>query len=51
MYDRLVQTGVPAQLIIVKNAGHSMIEPGASTTPTLAEINQTIVDFLSKYLK
>lgn len=51
MYDRLVQTGVPAQLIIVKNAGHSMIEPGASTTPTPAEINQTIVDFLAKYLK
>lgn len=50
MYDRLIQTGVPAQFVIVKNAGHSMIEPGASTTPTLAEINQIILDFLAKYL-
>ncbi len=51
MYDRLVQMGIPAQLIIVKNAGHSMIEPDTSTTPTLAEINQAIVDFLAQYLR
>jgi acetyl esterase/lipase len=51
MYDRLIQTGVPAQLVIVKNAGHSMIGPGGSTQPTLAEINQIILDFLAKYLR
>ena len=26
MYDRLTQANVPAQLVIVKNAGHSFIE-------------------------
>lgn len=51
MYDRLIQIGVPAQLVIVKNAGHSMIGPGGSTQPTLAEINQIILDFLAKYLR
>jgi len=50
MYDRLVQANVPAQLIIVKNAAHSMIAPDGSATPTLGEINQIILDFLGKYL-
>jgi len=51
MYDRLVQMNVPAQLIIVKNAGHSFVAPDGSAVPTLAEINQIILDFLAKYLK
>jgi acetyl esterase/lipase len=51
MYDRLVQTNVPAQLIIVKNAGHSFVAPGDSATPTLSEINHIILDFLARYLK
>jgi acetyl esterase/lipase len=51
MYERLVQTGVPAQLVIVQNAGHSMIAPNGSTTPTLGEINQIISDFLAQNLK
>ncbi len=51
MYERLVQTNVPAQLVIVRNAGHSMTAPDGSATPTLDEINQIILDFLAKYLK
>jgi acetyl esterase/lipase len=51
LYDRLVQMNVPAQLIMVKNAGHSMIAPDGSATPTLNEINQIILDFLAQYLK
>jgi len=51
MYDRLIQMNVPAQLIIVKNAGHSFLAPDGASTPTLAEINQIILDFLAKYLK
>ena len=51
MYDRLVQLNIPAQLIIVKNAGHSFVAPDGSAVPTLAEINQIILDFLAKYLK
>ena len=51
IYDRLVQTNVPAQLVIVKNAGHSLTAPDGSATPTFDEINQIIIDFLAKYLK
>src|SRR5258705_1361830 len=51
MYVRLVQMNVPAQLVIVKNAGHSFAASNGSATPTLGEINQIILDFLAKYLK
>jgi len=51
MYERLVQMNVPAQLVIVKNAGHSFVAPNGSATPTLAEINQMILNFLAQYLK
>jgi acetyl esterase/lipase len=51
MYDRLVQMNVPAQLVIVKNAGHSFVAPNGSATPTLGEINQIMLDFLARYLK
>ena len=51
MYDRLVQANVPAQLVIVKNARHSMTAPNGLATPTLPEISQTISDFLDRYLK
>lgn len=51
MYDRLLQTGVPAQLVVVQNAGHSMIGPSETTTPSLGEIDQIISDFLAKHLK
>lgn len=51
MYERLLEVGVPAQLVIVQNAGHSMTAPAGSTTPTWSEINQIIQDFLARYLK
>ena len=51
MYDRLVEANVPAQLVIVRNARHSMSAPDGSTTPTLAEINQIIESFLAQHLK
>ena len=50
MYERLIQANVPAQLIIVKNIGHSFIEPDADASPSLWEINQIILEFLAKYL-
>lgn len=50
MYDKLVQTNVPTQLVIVHNAAHSFVGPNGNTTPTLGEINQIIMDFLAKYL-
>ena len=51
MYNRLMQANVPAELVIVQNAGHSMVTPNGSTTPTLAELNQILLDFLARYLK
>ena len=51
MYERLVQAGVPADLIIVQNAGHSMSAPRGTATPTLGEISQSISSFLARYLK
>lgn len=51
LYDRLIQANVPAQLVIVKNASHSFIAPEGTTTPSLLEINQIILDFLAEYLK
>jgi dipeptidyl aminopeptidase/acylaminoacyl peptidase len=51
MYNRLVQMNVPAQLVIVQNAGHSFITPDGPTVPTLFEINQIILEFLAQYLK
>jgi acetyl esterase/lipase len=50
MYDRLVQANVPAQLVIVQRAGHSLTAPDASATPALDEINQIILNFLAEYL-
>jgi acetyl esterase/lipase len=50
MYDRLVQMHVPAQLLTVQNGYHSLTAPDGSATPTLDEINQIILDFLSKYV-
>jgi acetyl esterase/lipase len=51
LYDRLVQANVPAQLVIVRNARHSLIEPNSSVRPSLLELNQTILQFLDTYLK
>lgn len=51
MYDRLIQMNVPAQLVIVKNAGHSFVGSNGSTAPTLGEINEIITDFLARSLK
>jgi len=50
MYDKLVQVGVPAQLVIVKNAGHSFLESNGPTSPSPMELNFTILEFLNKYL-
>jgi acetyl esterase/lipase len=50
MYERLVQTNVPAQLVVLQNAGHGLTAPNGSATPTFDEINQIILDFLVRYL-
>jgi acetyl esterase/lipase len=51
MYDQLVQANVPAQLVIVQRAGHSLTAPDGSATPSFDEINQIILNFLAISLK
>ena len=51
MYDRLIQNNVPAQLVLVQRAGHSLTAPDGSATPTFDEINQIILNFLATYLR
>jgi acetyl esterase/lipase len=51
MYDALQKAGVPSELVVVENADHSLTAPDGSATPTIAEINLLILDFLAKYLK
>lgn len=51
MYDRLIEMDVPAELVIVRNARHSLTAPDGSASPTLGEINQMIQEFLSMHLK
>jgi acetyl esterase/lipase len=51
MYEQLLRANVPVQIIVVQNAGHSMISPNSSATPTLGEINQMIVSFLAQHLR
>ncbi len=52
MYDALIKAGAPAKLVIVKNGRHDLTAAdGAPTTPTQAEINQMLLDFLEANLK
>ena len=49
MYERLLQENIPARLVVVQNARHSLTAPGG-TTPTIAEINLLILNFLAQHL-
>lgn len=51
MYDRLIQMNVPAQLVVVENGDHSLTSSNGPVEPTLGEINQIILEFLTTYLK
>lgn len=50
--DRLTAAGVPAQLVVVKNAGHGFVPVGNATiTPSRQELVRTVTDFFAKTLK
>jgi dipeptidyl aminopeptidase/acylaminoacyl peptidase len=51
LYNRLVAAGVPATLVVVKNAGHGFIQTGGVMSPTRSEITNTVAGFFDKYLK
>lgn len=51
LYDRLIATGVPATLVIVKNAGHGFVPTGGTPSPSRAELARMMADFFDKHLK
>lgn len=51
LYDRLQAAGVPATLVIVKNAGHGFVPTGGAIKPTREELVKMIEEFFIKYLK
>jgi acetyl esterase/lipase len=52
MYDALVKAGAPAKLVIVENGLHDLTASDAApTSPTRAEVDQMLLDFLAETLK
>ena len=49
--SRLQAAGVSATLVMVQNGGHGFAPTGGAISPTLQEITQTTVDFLSQHLQ
>ena len=44
--------GVPAELLIVQDAGHGFIPIGADfTIPTRSQITELLIEFFDRYLK
>lgn len=50
-YERLVAAGVPATLVIVRNAGHGFTPVGGSIRPTREELTRMMADFFDRHLK
>lgn len=51
LYDAMLAAGVPAELVVVKNAGHSFKPEGGRPEPGREEISRMIVEFFSRELK
>jgi acetyl esterase/lipase len=51
LYDQLTAAGVPATLVIVKNAGHGFVPTGGELDPSLNEMRDMVNDFFDQYLK
>jgi acetyl esterase/lipase len=50
LYEALRQAGVPAQLLLVENAGHGFEDQGGDIQPALDDLIQAVIDFYRKYL-
>lgn len=51
LYDALIKAGIPARLVIVKNAGHSFRPFGSPINPSLPELWSLAAEFFDHYLK
>lgn len=50
-YARLQTTGVPSELLIIKNSDHEFAPKGGPLTPTRAEVSKRLADFFDKHLR
>ena len=51
LYDRLQAAGVPAELVVVKNAGHGFKQTGGAIDPSRSDISEMIATFFDRWLK
>lgn len=51
LYKKLQEAGVPATLVVVKNAGHSFMPQGGPISPGREEITRLVADFFDKHLR
>ncbi len=51
LYDKLVATGVPATLVVVKNGEHGFTPKGGVLSPARIEITGMVADFFDNQLK
>ncbi|MBI3852228.1 MAG: alpha/beta hydrolase [Verrucomicrobia bacterium] len=51
LLERLKEAGVPATLVVVKNAGHGFVPAGGELSPSHPELIQMIADFFDKNLR
>jgi len=51
LYDGLVAAGVPATLVMVDHAGHSLRPVDGDIIPSLLELQQMVLEFYNQYLK
>lgn len=50
LYEKLKSAGVPATLVMVRNAGHAFQSQGGPISPSSQEINEMIVEFFKQKL-
>jgi acetyl esterase/lipase len=51
LYERIKAAGIPATLVMVKNAEHSFDPAGGDISPSRAELTQMIADFFDQNLR
>lgn len=50
LYEGLTSAGVPAQLVVVKNAGHGFRPVTGRISPSMEELQKIVADFFDKHL-
>jgi acetyl esterase/lipase len=51
LYEKLIEAGIPATLVMVKNCGHGFVPQGGELSPNRIELVRLVVNFFNKYIK